>query len=775
MSDVFPKTPGQRDKSTSILLVTHDDAAGALVENIISQYGTAFRLGRVATAEAASLSLAQSRWDVCLVDTSIGETDVAAVVAELTLRSIGTPFIVLASDATTEYTTELELAGVMDVLDRSTLTPAILEKSIHYSLKYQRYQDGLRASKDELIKQLLDVQEAMERLHTQGEDYAELVERLAEARDRAESSESRYRTLAERSTVGIWQLSIDGTTQYMNPAMRRLLELDDDEAVNGVDHVSMLTEAGQRAFRNARDQWLERVSATCEVALIGNRTKDARHGVISGGVLPTIGGRVEALLAMVVDITERKQAEDRIRHLAGHDTLTGLPNRALFHDRLEQALSTAQRDGKFVAVLFLDLDHFKDINDTLGHPAGDQLLIQVAARLRECARRSDTVARFGGDEFAIIAASTDKGRGATILAGRVIEALSRTFVISGQEVRTSTSVGITMSPTDGTDADKLLRCADLALYRAKENERGTYQFYDRQMDLEIRARKELERDLAQALERQQLSLRYQPQIDLTTGRPSGAEALLRWHHPQRGEVPPSVFIPVAESTGVIVPIGEWVLRNACAEAKRWQEHGLPPIPVAVNLSPVQVRKRTLVETVSRVLDETSLAPSQLDLEVTEGTVMDDTPLMTKRLGQLCDLGVSLTIDDFGTGYSSLAYLKRFPVDKLKIDQSFVRDITTDQSDAAIARTVILLGHSLDMRVVAEGVETAEQLSMLRSCNCDQVQGYYFSRPLTAEAFAHWLSQYADDPQATARAVRSAWSIADDLDDHRPLRVALTAL
>lgn len=769
----MPDQTRQGDKATRVLLAARDDSVFVLIEELLSDARAAFCLGRAGTAIDASMALVRSDWDICIVDSSVGETDVSAVVAEIALGSIGTPIIVLGSSEMANRPERIEQAGAMDVLDRTVLSSMVLEGSLHYALKNQRYQNSLRASKDELIKQLLDVQEAMERLHTQGEDYAELVEHLADARDRAESSESRYRTLTEKSTVGIWQIALDGTTQYMNPAMRWLLELDGDEPVVGVSHESMLAEDGRQAFGEVRDKWLNGESESCEVALVGRRTKRIRHGVISGGVLSVGDGKVAALLATVIDITDRLQAEDQIRHLAGHDALTDLPNRVLFHDRLEQALLSSQRTNRQVVVLFLDLDHFKDVNDTLGHPAGDQLLIEASSRLLECVRRSDTVARFGGDEFAIIATSVDQAQGATMLATRIIESLGRPYFIDGQQVRAGTSVGITLAPVDGTEADKLLHNADLALYRAKDSERGTYQFYDSQMDTDIRVRKGLERDLAEALEKQQLSLHFQPQIDVKSGRPIGAEVLLRWRHPKRGNVPPSDFIPLAESTGAIVPIGEWVLQEACTEAKRWQELGLPPIPVAVNLSPVQFRKSTLVDTVSRILDDISLPPSRLELEVTEGMVMDDAPQMTERLQQLRSLGISLSIDDFGTGHSSLAYLKRFPISKLKIDQSFIRDITTDTSDAAIARTVILLGHNLDMRVVAEGVETADQLSILRSYGCDDIQGYYYCRPIAAGEFALWLSQYADDPVAAARAVQDTWSITADHKDDRPQKLSRT--
>ncbi len=770
----MPRRGGQGGGATRILLATKDNAVVDLVSGMLCAAGTSFDVDHVADLHEASARLSQSAWHVCLVDTALDPGDVPAAIAKLAHASIATPIIILGGPETTAHAGELESAGAADVLERSRLTAPVLEMSIHYALKNQSFRDNLRTSNDELVKQLLGAQQAIQQLRTKNEEHATLVEHLAEARDRAESSESRYRTLAERSPVGIWQIGLDGATQYMNPAMHRLLELDEQAEVVGEDHRTMLTDEAQQAFSAVRDRWLKGKSASCEIELIGRRSLNVAHGFVSGGILSSGDGEVRALLATVADITERKQVEEKIRHLAGHDALTGLPNRALFQDRLGQALATAERNGKQVAVLFLDLDHFKDVNDTLGHPAGDQLLVKVAERLLDCARRSDTVARFGGDEFAIIAAGADQPRGATMLAARVIESLRRPYVIDGQQLRLGTSIGITVAPVDGSDPDKLLRNADLALYRAKDHERGTHEFFDVRMDTEIRIRKSLESDLGEALERQQLSLHFQAQIDVRTGKPSCAEVLLRWTHPTRGQVPPSEFIPVAESTGAIVPIGEWVLRTACGEVKRWQQHGLPRLPVAVNMSPVQFRQRTLVAAVSQILNDMSLAPSLLELEVTEGMLMDDNAQMTRRLQQLRSLGVGLSIDDFGTGYSSLAYLKRFPADKLKIDQSFIRDISQDGSDAAIARTVIHLAHSLNMQVTAEGVETPEQLEFLRSHNCDYVQGYLLCRPMPATLFAQWLCRYADQPAAAADAIRASGEADGYADASPPFNAVLAS-
>jgi diguanylate cyclase (GGDEF)-like protein/PAS domain S-box-containing protein len=449
------------------------------------------------------------------------------------------------------------------------------------------------------------------------------------------------------------------------------------------------------------------------------------------------------VLTTALDITDRKAAERHLVHIAHHDGLTGLPNRTLLQDRLRREIARARRGDRFLALHLIDLDRFKAINDALGHHAGDELLNAIAGRLKAAVREVDTVARLGGDEFAILQTDVARPEDAFELAQRVIETMSEPFMIGGNEVVTGASLGIAMHPTDGHDPEELLKNADLAMYRAKAEGRDTYRHFASHMDAAARQDIALEADLRHAIARREFVLHYQPQIDLRTGRIVGAEALVRWERPGHGLVRPGDFLPLAEETGLIIPINEWVLHEACREAKSWTALGLPDLRIAVNLSPIQFRRQNVRELVVAVLKQTGLAPRLLELELTENIVLDNTEAVTRDIRDLQELGVSFSLDDFGTGYSSLAYIKNFPVNRLKIDQCFVRNLKTDPNDAAIVRAVINLGHSLNLEVLAEGVETAEQVAALRADGCDEVQGFFFSKAVAADEFIALAKRDAD--------------------------------
>ncbi|MDC4203907.1 MAG: EAL domain-containing protein [Candidatus Manganitrophus sp.] len=439
------------------------------------------------------------------------------------------------------------------------------------------------------------------------------------------------------------------------------------------------------------------------------------------------------------DVTDWKRAEERLIELAHFDQLTGLPNRTLFQDRLRQALPQASRNGKLVALLFLDLDRFKLVNDSLGHTVGDLLLKEAAGRLTRCVRKSDTVARLGGDEFIVILTNITSVHDAAKVAQKILDDFSRPFGLQGPELFVTPSIGITLYPFDGDDIDLLLKNADTAMYRAKQMGRNNYQFYSAEMNTATIAQLTLESSLRYALKREEFLIHYQPQVDLKTGRITSVEALLRWQHPSLGLVSPQEFIPIAEETGLIVPIGEWVLRTACAQAAAWQKANLPLMHMVVNLSIRQFKQPQLIETVERILGETGLSARHLGLELTESMLMENEERTVATLTQLNKLGIQISIDDFGTGYSSLRYLKCFPIHILKIDQSFVREIETNATDAAIVTSIIALARNLGLRVVAEGVESAAQLKFLRANGCDGMQGYYFSKPLSSEALEKKLS------------------------------------
>ena len=445
-------------------------------------------------------------------------------------------------------------------------------------------------------------------------------------------------------------------------------------------------------------------------------------------------GKLSGLFGTCQDVTDRILAEERIRELACQDALTGLPNRFFFSDRLKMALSRAEREGTSLAIHCLDLNDFKGVNDTLGHATGDELLRQVAHRLTEVLRESDTVARLGGDEFAIIQAPIRSDDEASILAERLIAAIGASYRLDDHDVLTSTSVGIAISPNNGRSPDELLRLADAALYQAKAQGRGCYQFFSPEMQEQLRYRKGLERDLREALDSDQCSLYFQPQICLHSGRLLGAEALLRWDHPQRGRVSPDEFIPIAEDIGQILAIGRHVLLAACQQARRWTDLGAEGIRVAVNLSPAQFAYQDLLETVCWALSEANLPGHHLELEITEMMLMRDREATMKTLQGLSSLGISLALDDFGTGYSSLSYLRRFEIDKIKIDRSFIADLPTNPDGVTLVQSILTLGRSLGLRVAAEGVETEAQYDFLVRQGCDEAQGFLLSRPMPAGDF-----------------------------------------
>tara|TARA_R110002126_G_scaffold63906_11_gene163917 strand:+ start:3222 stop:4949 length:1728 start_codon:yes stop_codon:yes gene_type:complete len=439
--------------------------------------------------------------------------------------------------------------------------------------------------------------------------------------------------------------------------------------------------------------------------------------------------------------TARQQFLQELAELARVDVLTGLPNRSVFETVLTKAVAHAERAGDLVAVALLDLDNFKKVNDTLGHPAGDGLLKLAAGRLAERGRATDTVIRLGGDEFAIIAPNIADAQGASRHAQKIVDTLAEPFRIDGQDLYVSTSVGIALAPPDGTEPADLLKCADMALYKAKADGRGRYHFYNEEMNIAAQDRRVLEANLRRALEEDQFELYYQPKVDIVTGQVLGTESLIRWNQPDHGLIPPDEFIPAAEKCQLIVDIGDWVLRETCRQNVAWRNAGIPALNCSVNLSPHQLKDSRLLASIDRALDESGLEHGCLEIEITESAILDNMAIISAFLGMMRMRGVSVSIDDFGTGYSSLTHLKQLPVDKLKIDRSFVSNLPASDGDAAITSAAISLGQTFGLKVIAEGVEDRAQLEFLRREGCDEAQGYFMSRPLPADEFAEWYRRW----------------------------------
>jgi diguanylate cyclase (GGDEF)-like protein/PAS domain S-box-containing protein len=545
-------------------------------------------------------------------------------------------------------------------------------------------------------------------------------------------SEERFRSAFAHAAIGMALVTREGRWLQVNRALCDFLGYAEAELLatdlEAVGHPEdreterIQTErlfAGEIPSYELEKRFLHAQGHAVWALVSGSAVRDSEDGPLN-------------LILQLQDITERKRGEARIHQLAHYDPLTELPNRALFRDRLEQAIARARRNQQQIGLLFLDLDRFKAINDSLGHDFGDQLLAAAARRLTSSLRGSDTIARMGGDEFTVLIGDVVHAQDAGAVAQKVLGVLARPFQLEDQEVFTSASIGVAVYPADGEDAEDLIKNADSAMYQAKAAGKNAFRFYAADMNARARTRLELESSLRRALEREELRLHFQPQVDLASRRIAGLEALVRWERPGRGLISPAEFIPLAEETGQIVPIGDWVLRAACAQAVAWQAAGLPPLPVTVNLSARQFRQPDLVKTVLVALRDTALDPRFLTLELTESAIMLDAEASIETLRRLKEaVSISLSIDDFGTGYSSLSYLKRFPLNILKIDKSFVQDVTVSPDDAAIAAATIALAHSLNLKVVAEGVETEEQLAFLREHGCDGFQGYVFSRPLPA--------------------------------------------
>jgi diguanylate cyclase (GGDEF)-like protein/PAS domain S-box-containing protein len=659
--------------------------------------------------------------DLIVTDFKMPTMDGAEFISRLRAQSNGSeiPVIVITVYEEREFRLRALEAGATDFLNSPVDHQEFLTRARNL-LKLRKQQIQLAARANDLAKELKDSERSRE------EALRDSSERLAQVIDTVPAMISATDRNGHILFINAYHAALSGVspTEAIGCDMK---------PVFGEDHV-------------ARNKTLDRKVISTQAALPSFEEEIVDSGGTKRVFLTTktplrdCSNSVVGVLTSSLDITDRKRAENHLFYMAHHDILTNLANRVLLSDRLRREIARARRGDRPFALHLIDLDGFKDINDGLGHQVGDQFLVEVADRLRALTRDTDTVARLGGDEFAILQTRVTRNEDAADMATRIIEAISKPWSHAGERVTLSASIGIAIHPTDGTDAQELLRNSDLAMYRAKRDGGKVFRFYASDMDRRARASLVLDTELREAIAKNQFVLHYQPQIALRTGRVTGAEALLRWQRPGRGLVGPSEFLARAEENGLIIPINEWALREACRQAKTWHHREHPPIRVCVNLSSIQFFKQNVPLLVAKVLAETGLDPWLLDLELTESIVMHNAEAVSKDLNQLRELGVSISIDDFGTRYSTLAYVKHFPVNRLKIDQCFVRDLTTNPSDAAIVRAIVSLGHSLDFEIVAEGVETAQQAKLLRGEGCDEVQGFYFAGPMEAEQLAAFLSE-----------------------------------
>jgi diguanylate cyclase (GGDEF)-like protein/PAS domain S-box-containing protein len=628
--------------------------------------------------------------------------------------------------------THLSLRSMQQQLEAQN---RLLQKEVQLREQIDAY---LQCAYDELEERVAD--RTLELAQTNSILKEEVSER-ARAEELARQNESRMRRLMQANIIGIYFWETTGLISEANDAFLRLLGYTQEDLRAGLVRLDTIRlpdydEADVHAQQELRS------NGSCTPYEKEYRRKDGSHvPILVGGAF--IDNEQQNGVAFVLDLTERKSAEERIRYMADHDALTGLPNRALLQDRLKQAVAQAARNTAKVAVMFIDLDYFKHINDSLGHQVGDCLLRMVATRLQHCVREGDSVARLGGDEFVLTLPMVNDAADAARVAQKTLDALEAPFHVDEHELHVSGSIGISLYPTDGNDVETLMRTADTAMYFAKEKGRGNYQFFTQALNRAAQQRHAMTTALRHAMLHQELALYYQPQVDLETGAIFSGEALLRWRRPGKATISCNEFISIAEETGLILPIGDWVLREACGQLRKWHDLGYSNLVVAVNLSPRQFFQPNFQNTIKEIIDEAGVPPDCIDLEITEGILMQRSEDNVATLKRLSNMGIKLSVDDFGTGYSSLAYLQRFPVDALKIDRSFVSGIGEDSNDTALVTAIISMAHSLHLKVLAEGVETSEQVAFLQAHGCLSAQGFYYSEAVAAEEFTALLGKQFD--------------------------------
>jgi diguanylate cyclase (GGDEF)-like protein/PAS domain S-box-containing protein len=689
-------------KSIKTLLLVEDNAGDArLFREMLSEYGGhAAELTIVESMCDAETHLAGNSSDMILLDLGLPDAQGLDAVRRARLAAPRVPLVVLTGMDDESLATKALQEGAQDYLIKGQIDPRGLLRALRYAVERKMMEDALFVEKERAEVTLNCIGDAVVCTDTTGNiTFLNLV---AEKMTGWARHEATGRTMADVCQI----LDVTSRETIPNPM----------EMAVGENRTIHLPPNCILVRRDGFETPIEDCASPIH----------DREGLATGAVV--VFRDVSAARAMALEMI----------HSAHHDFLTGLPNRMLLSDRVNQVIALAQRHGKKVAVLFLDLDGFKHINDSLGHAVGDKLLQSIAKCLVDCVRGSDTVSRQGGDEFVVLLSEVEHSEDAAITARRMLHAVAEVHPVGQHDLHITTSIGLSVFPDDGLDAETLIKNADTAMYQAKENGRQSFQFFKPAMNVRAVERQSIEEALRTALERKELALHYQPKINLRTGAITGAEALIRWTHPTRGPVSPGQFIPVAEDCGLILPIGNWVLREACRQATAWLEAGLPLASIAVNISAMEFRHETFLEGIFAALEDTRLNPKFLELELTESVLMKRAESAASVLQTLRASGVQLAIDDFGTGFSSLSYLRKFPIDALKIDQSFVRQISTAPDETTIVTAIISMGRSLNLRVIAEGVETQEELSFLQAHQCDEAQGYYFGRPVHPEQFAKLL-------------------------------------
>lgn len=690
------------NKPLCVLIVEDSEDDTLLLVRELRRGGYDPKFERVDTAEAMNTALHSQRWDIIISDYSMPDFSAPAALELLKKSGIDLPFIIISGNIGEDIAVEAMKAGAHDYLMKGKLARLI----------------------PTIERELREVAERSKR---------------RKAEQALRENEKRFRSLIENALDIITVLDGDGTIRYESPSIKRVLGYKPEELI-GKKAFEYIHPDDVQYVLTAFEQILQQPGIAKSVEFRFKHCNGTWRSLEAIGSNLLQDENVKGIVVNSRDITERKRAEETIRQLAYYDTLTGLPNRVLFNDRLTLAIAQAHHNRQKLALMVLDLDQFKTVNDTLGHHMGDQLLQGIATRVKDVIREGDTIARMGGDEFMLLFPGIAWAKDVATIADKILKVLQPSFYFEGYELLVTGSIGIALYPDDSDNVQTLLRNADTAMYRAKAQGRNNYQFHTPTMNAAALERLMIESGLRRALTRNEFVVYYQPQVSLRTGQIVGIEALMRWQHPELGLLSPERFIQVAEETRLIIPISEWILRNACAQNKVWQEAGFPSLRVAVNLSAHHFKREHFAETIVKILKETRLAPNYLELELTESTMMENAETNAVVLNELKEMGISLSIDDFGTGYSSLSYLKRLPINTLKIDQSFIWDISIDPDDTAITRAIIALAHNLKLKVVAEGVETKEQLAFLCQHQCDEVQGYLFSKPVLAEVLTQILRE-----------------------------------